>query len=115
MSNLSDKLGLFDTIVSLTVIEHVQDPSAFLGDLAGYLADMPNASLTVTTSHPNIDWAHDLGASFGLFSRHASEEHEDLLDKRKLTDAGTKAGLKMESYRQFLFFANQLALYKRRS
>ncbi len=68
VTKLSDELGLFDTVVSLAVIEHVKDPSAFLAVLADYLVDSPRSSLVVTTPHPTVDWIHDLGASIGLFS-----------------------------------------------
>lgn len=100
----------FDTIVSLAVIEHVSDPSRFLSDLAVHLKDH-NSKLIVTTPHPAVDWVHDLGASVGLFSKHANEEHEELLDKQKLEQAGQSANLKMTMYKRFLLKANQIAIF----
>jgi 2-polyprenyl-3-methyl-5-hydroxy-6-metoxy-1,4-benzoquinol methylase len=101
----------FDTILSLAVIEHVPDPAGFLGALAGRLAAPHWARIVISTPHPAADWIHHTGAAIGLFSRHASEEHEQLLDRRALERLGAQAGLRMVSYRRFLLGANQLAVF----
>lgn len=103
----------FDTIVSLAVIEHVHDPKEFLSLLAAYLNDGSASQIIVTTPHPAVDWIHTLGAKIGLFSKHASEEHECLLDAQKLQNYGNGAGLRMFVYKRFLFFSNQLAIFQR--
>lgn len=103
----------FDTVVSLAVIEHVQDPAAFLKELASFLKKSDSARIAVTTPHPSVDWVHDLGAKVGLFSRHANEEHEELLDQSSLDEAGKQAGLELVLYQKFLFGANQLAVFSR--
>jgi SAM-dependent methyltransferase len=100
----------FDTVVSLAVIEHVSDPAAFLNSLSQYLKSS-KAQIVITTPHPSVDWLHDIGASVGLFSKHANEEHEDLLDEEKLRATGFAAGLRLVSYSRFLFGANQLAVF----
>lgn len=103
----------FDTIVSLAVIEHVHNPGRFLIALGNYLNKSGNSRVIVTTPHPSVAWIHDIGASFRIFSKHASEEHEELLNRRKLELAGKRAGLQLVLYRRFLLGANQLAMYKR--
>lgn len=103
----------FDTVVSLAVIEHVKNPVYFLQILANQMNDSSEARVVVTTPHPTVDWIHDMGAKIGLFSKHASEEHEDLLDREKLEAAGFQAGLKLICYKRFLFGANQLAVFRR--
>ncbi len=103
----------FDSVVSLAVIEHVSDPAEFLHILSAYLDESNDARLIVTTPHPSVDWIHDLGASIGLFSKHANEEHEELLDRAKLERAGVQAGLKLIAYRRFLFGANQIAVFEK--
>jgi SAM-dependent methyltransferase len=110
---LPDANEKFDTIVSLAVIEHVPDPSGFLASLAFHLAPSDASCIVITTPHPTVDWIHDVGAAIGLFSKHANEEHEDLLDAAKLESIGVKAGLKLVTYRRFLFGANQLAVFKK--
>ena len=101
----------FETVVSLAVIEHIQDPGAFLLELSCYLDDSPNACIVITTPHPSVDWVHEFGAKIGLFSSHANEEHEELLDRNKLNTAGKKAGLNLRHYKKFLFGANQIAIF----
>lgn len=102
----------FDTVVALAVIEHVAAPSEFLERLAAHLRDAA-ARLVVTTPHPSMDWIHDAGSVIGLFSRHANEEHEALLDRESLTRAGTEANLRLISYRRFLLGANQIAVFQK--
>lgn len=110
LSSLPDGCEKFDTVVSLAVIEHVKDPVEFLKSLAIHLNDR-NSKLLVTTPHPAFDWLHDLGAKFGFFSRHANEEHEELLNKTKLELVGKSAGLKLIQYKRFLFGTNQIAIF----
>lgn len=112
-SRLPDASEKFDTVVSLAVIEHVSDPSKFLSDLAIHLKNK-NSKIIVTTPHPAVDWVHDFGASIGLFSKHANEEHEELLDKAKLEKTGESANLQMIMYKRFLFRANQIAVFEKK-
>ena len=111
VSGLPEPGEKFDSIISLAVIEHVRDPVDFLRMLTMHLVDSATACIVVTTPHPSVDWVHDVGAAVGLFSKHANEEHEDLLDRSKLETAGNQAGLKLVSYQRFLFGANQIAVY----
>lgn len=113
VSRLPEPTEKFDSIISLAVIEHVSDPANFLRTLTVHLVESAAACIVVTTPHPSVDWVHDVGAAIGLFSKHANEEHEDLLDRAKLEIAGNQAGLKLISYRRFLLGANQIAVFKR--
>ncbi len=109
---LPSKTESFDTVVALAVIEHVHSSSDFLISLKEYLRDDQDARIVCTTPHPSLEWAHDFGAKLGIFSKHANEEHEELLDYQKLKDAAEKSILKLDVYRKFLFGANQLAVYR---
>ncbi|CFQ31111.1 class I SAM-dependent methyltransferase [Yersinia bercovieri] len=113
LNTLPTPIEHFDTVISPAVIEHVSNPAIFLKMLTTYLSEKPSSRLVITTPHPFVDWVHDLGAKIGLFSKHANDEHEDLLDRQKLENAGIQAGLSLVEYKRFLFGANQLAVYKR--
>lgn len=96
----------FNTIVSMAVIEHVKDPVCFLNNLKESLDK--EGKIVLTTPHPKADWIHDIGSKIGLFSSHANEEHEELIDKSKMTEIANNAGMKMIVYEKFLFGVNQL-------
>ena len=113
LPKMPDSVEKFDTIISLAVIEHVSDPASFLASLATHLDSSVSSCIVVTTPHPDVDWVHDVGSALGLFSKHANDEHGDLLDRTKLDMAGKKAGLRLDSYRRFLFGANQIATFKK--
>lgn len=113
LSTLESKSLTFDTVVSMAVIEHVKDPAVFLGNLNSYLNNSPMSKIVITTPHPAMDWVHDVGSSIGLFSKHANEEHEELLDRKKLMAAASKNNLTMIFYSRFLLGANQVAIFKR--
>jgi len=103
----------FDSIVALAVVEHVRDPAPFLQGLAGHLADGAEAKIIITTPHPSMNCIHKLGAELSVFSKHASEEHQELLNKPALRKYGEDAGLDLIHYHRFLLGANQLVLFKR--
>ena len=101
----------FEGILLLAVLEHVADPSAILSRLFPLLS--PGGRLIATTPHPIGRIPLDAGASLGLLSSHAHEEHEDLLSRKDLEAAGRAAGLSLTTYRRFLFGMNQLAVFSR--
>lgn len=105
-----DPYGKFDTIVALAVIEHVPSPSSFLAGLKPLLS--PEGKIVCTTPHPSMDWTHWIGARLGVFSRSANDEHEELLNRGRLHEAGRSAGLEMRVYKRFLMGANQIAVFK---
>jgi 2-polyprenyl-3-methyl-5-hydroxy-6-metoxy-1,4-benzoquinol methylase len=102
----------FDTIAALALIEHVSDPADLLGQWAGMLA--PGGAVVLTTPHPSFEWAHTVGANLRIFSNHAHEEHEELLDRERLRQLADPLGLEIETYRRFLFGANQLFVLRRK-
>lgn len=104
----------FDTIVALAVIEHIANPTAFLFDLSKLLSKSNESSIVITTPHPSMDWIHAFGVTLGLFSKHANEEHEELLDKLKINKIAQRCNLEVNLYQRFLFRANQLIVLKRK-
>jgi len=101
----------FDTVAAFAFIEHVPDPGAWLARFASLLE--PDGRIVLTTPHPSMGWAHTLGARTHLFSWDAHEEHQELLDRERLHELASDAGLLVETYRRFLFGANQLVVLRR--
>jgi 2-polyprenyl-3-methyl-5-hydroxy-6-metoxy-1,4-benzoquinol methylase len=101
----------FDTVAAFAFIEHVPDPGAWLARFASLLE--PDGRIVLTTPHPSMEWAHTLGARTHLFSQDAHEEHQELLDRERLQELATDAGLLVETYRRFLLGANQLVVLRR--
>ena len=101
----------FDTVAAFAFIEHVADPGAWLARFASLLE--PGGRIVLTTPHPSWELAHTLGARMHLFSWDAHEEHQELLDRARLQELATHAGLLVETYRRFLFGANQLVVLRR--
>ena len=102
----------FDVVAALAVIEHVPSPGDFLHMLSLYLNDNPSSLLFLTTPHPLGERIHSAGAFLGLFSRHANEEHEELLDRKRLEFYAKSVGLRLVHYKRFLAGMNQLALLR---
>jgi len=103
--------GPFEGIVLLAVLEHVADPAAALSRLAPLLS--PGGRLVATTPHPSGRWPLEAGAALGLLSPHARDEHETLLGRAALEEAGRSAGVSLVLYRRFLLGLNQLAVFSR--
>jgi 2-polyprenyl-3-methyl-5-hydroxy-6-metoxy-1,4-benzoquinol methylase len=101
----------FNKIISLAVIEHVKGPIKFLNNLKSNLKS--SGIIILSTPHPAFEWIHDIGSRLGLFSSHASEEHETLINYKSMLKISRKSGLKIISSRRFLFFANQLFILGR--
>ena len=97
----------FDTVVSMAVIEHVDDPAAYLRGLTAFVGD--GGRVVLTTPRPSWNGVYALGARLGLFSVTANEEHR-LLGKAALTEASLTAGLRIVHFETFLAGANQLAV-----
>jgi 2-polyprenyl-3-methyl-5-hydroxy-6-metoxy-1,4-benzoquinol methylase len=106
-----DAKAPFERILLLAVLEHVSDPSAILSRLSPLLS--PAGRLIATTPHPLGRLPLEVGAALGLLSSHAHDEHESLLDRTALEEAGRSAGVSLTVYRRFLFGLNQLAVFTR--
>ena len=101
-----DGADRFDIVVGLAVIEHLDDPVAWLRQLGSYLVN--GGSIVLTTPHPALRWGHELGAWLGLFSRGAAEEHTVLIDRPMMHRLASRAGLEIAEFKRFLFGCNQL-------
>ncbi|MFI5119367.1 MAG: class I SAM-dependent methyltransferase [Thermoanaerobaculia bacterium] len=101
----------FEGILLLAVLEHVTEPAVVLSRAAALLA--PSGRVIVTTPHPLGRLPLEAGAALGLLSPHARDEHESLLGRADLEEAGRSAGVFLVLYRRFLLGLNQLAVFAR--
>lgn len=102
----------FDTIVALAVIEHITYPEVFLKELAQRLRNN-NSCILCTTPHPYTSWIHKIGANLGFFSKHANDEHNQLLNRTDFIALSKKTNLFIAYYKRFLFGMNQLIILKK--
>lgn len=103
--------GPFDVVLLLAVLEHVAKPHRLVARAVSLLG--PGGRLVVTTPHPLGRLPLETGAALGLLSPHARDEHETLLGRAALEDAGRSAGVSLVLYRRFLLGLNQLAVFSR--
>jgi 2-polyprenyl-3-methyl-5-hydroxy-6-metoxy-1,4-benzoquinol methylase len=99
----SDK---YDSIVALALLEHLDDPVDFLKLCSSKLSEQGH--IILTTPHPKSDLIHDIGSKIGLFSSHAEEEHEELIDLEKLKQLLKRTDLCLKTYKPFQGGLNQL-------
>jgi 2-polyprenyl-3-methyl-5-hydroxy-6-metoxy-1,4-benzoquinol methylase len=97
----------FDTVVSMAVIEHVDDPAAYLRGLKAFVGD--GGRIVLTTPRPSSAGVYALGARLGLFSQTAHDEHR-LVGEDQIAEAARTAGLRVVRFKTFLAGANQLAV-----
>ncbi len=103
--------GPFDVVLLLAVLEHVAKPHRLVARAVSLLG--PGGRLVVTTPHPLGRLPLETGAALGLLSPHARDEHETLLGRAALEEAGRSAGVSLVLYRRFLLGLNQLAVFSR--
>ena len=102
----------FDTIIMLAVLEHLENPERVLKELGARLR--VNGNIVLTTPKPIVKNLHRFGASLGLFSANATEEHENFYDYSGMQVLAEKAELSVRYYRAFLFHMNQLFVLGRK-
>ena len=98
----------FDSIVLLALIEHVDNPHDFLINLSNRFVKNSNSKIIITTPNKYLDFFHHLGASLGLFSSHAADEHNVMFNKKDLFKLAKETNHRVINYKKFLFFANQI-------
>lgn len=103
--------GPFDVVLLLALLEHLAEPARAVARMAPLLSE--SGRLVVTTPSPLGRTPLEIGAAFGLLSRHAADEHEALLSWADLEAAGSAAGLRLVHHRRFLLGLNQVAVFAR--
>jgi 2-polyprenyl-3-methyl-5-hydroxy-6-metoxy-1,4-benzoquinol methylase len=104
--NANNEANKFNTVVSLAVLEHVENPLDFMLFLKSLLAE--NGKIVITTPHPHSQIIQSLGSKTGLFSSHAHQEHKKLFNAQEMTRLAANVNVKIGENETFLFGMNQL-------
>lgn len=96
----------FDTVVSLAVVEHVPSVADYLSELAGLIDD--GGRVVLTSPRRSVDRVHAVGARLGLFSREASDQHNEYVSAESVSRYAAPLGLELKLFRPFLLGMNQL-------
>jgi len=110
-----EPLGLdaqFDCITMIALIEHLFNQEFVMRGVAQALRPGGNVLLTSPTPFGN-DVVHRIGASLGLFSRHAMEDHVVVFNRYRLNLLAREVGLDMSHYETFQFGCNQFAIFSK--
>jgi len=100
-----------DRIVILAVFEHLERPEKILQRARQWA--VRGGRMILTTPAPRAKKILDLGARWGLLSRHAEDEHERLWSIEEIRAAAEDAGWLFVRSRKFLFGLNQLVVLER--
>ncbi len=106
------KTKSFTSVSALAIVEHLDNPV----DLYEYAHKIleKRGLLIITTPHPIGRKIHDISAKIHLASSHASEEHEDFLDKDDLLRLADKKKFEFVEYKRFLLGLNQIIVFKKK-
>lgn len=111
--NLDDELldyeEEFDTIVMLAVIEHIFNLKRLGQGLARALRPGGHVVLSTPTPFGN-DVVHRLGATVGLFSQEAADDHIVIFNRKRFEVFAAEVGLRLVKHQLFQFGCNQIAV-----
>ena len=102
---------LFDTVLLLAVIEHLENPHNILCQISKFLTQ--NGNLIITTPSPLGGKIHALGSDLHLFSKRAVEDHKHFYSMKYLATFIQYYGLKQVHRKFFLLGGNQLFVFQK--
>ena len=98
-----------DTIIMLSVFEHLSEPLEILRNLRRYLAK--DGNIVITTPSNYAEWILKAGGKFRIFAND-KHEHKNHFSKAKLISICEEAGASIVHYSSFEFGANHLVVLK---
>jgi len=101
-------IPLQDTILMLSLIEHLNYPAEMLGNLRKYLSNHGRIIITTPTNYSK--YILKIGSKFRIFSPESFKEHKNHFSKAELTSLCEKSGYKIIQYSRFELFFNQLII-----
>lgn len=110
-----DRLGLdrrFDCVLMVALIEHLFNQKHVMDEVASVLK--PGGTVVLTTPTPfGNDVVHRFGATLGLFSKAAVDDHIVIYNHHRLKLLARETGLQLTNYYTFQFGCNQFATLTR--
>jgi 2-polyprenyl-3-methyl-5-hydroxy-6-metoxy-1,4-benzoquinol methylase len=104
--------GAFDTIVALSLVEHLQDPQDVLLKFQRILAK--DGRIVITTPKRWTAAIYSVMSALGLFKKRMQSEHDIKFDYSLMQKIAQRSGLQIEVYKSFLWGANQIFVFKKR-
>ncbi len=102
----------FDVVLMIALIEHIWNQRFLFEGVIDCLK--PGGRIVITTPTPfGNDIVHRLGAKLGLFARSAVDDHIVIYNRLRFDNLAREFGLKLENYRRFQFFCNQLGVLRK--
>jgi 2-polyprenyl-3-methyl-5-hydroxy-6-metoxy-1,4-benzoquinol methylase len=105
-----DLNGKFDTILMLSLVEHLENPGQVINKIRNHLSPLGKIIVTTPTSFGGM--VHKIGALLGLFSKQAAKDHKSFFSSRTLIRLVENNSLILQEHHIFLFFLNQLFIFK---
>ncbi|OIP74610.1 MAG: hypothetical protein AUK08_00675 [Candidatus Pacebacteria bacterium CG2_30_36_39] len=111
--NLKNKLGFFDKIFVLALVEHLSNIDNLLISLKKYSKN--DTEIVVTTPTFLGYYLHRFLSLFGIVSRKAALDHKRCYTHRYMKKVCDRTGFEIFSYKRFLFFMNQKFVLKKKT
>jgi len=108
------KKNYFDTITALAVLEHVENPNAFLTNI--WLSLKKGGMVIITTPHKNGKVFLEILSSLKFISKDEIKDHKNYFDMKSLHTLMEKTGFKIEKLSLFgLGYLNLICVAKKTS
>ena len=100
-----------DVVIMTAFLEHLNNYENPIKQAVRNLKGDGIIVITTPSKFGNI--IHYIGASLGLFSKEARDDHKSILSKRDFQHLANKYNLKLKTFNYFEFFCNQLVVFGR--
>ena len=106
--NLKEKVNV---VIMSAFIEHIFN---YENSILQAVKNLKNDGIIVITTPTKFgDKVHRFGASIGLFSKEAVEDHKKMFTKKDFEEISKKFNLKIRNFSYFELFCNQLVVFEK--
>ena len=106
--NLLEKV---DIVLMTAFIEHIENYENPIRQSINNLKSGGRIVITTPTKFGNL--IHSLGATLGLLPKSVRDAHKIVLSKKNFIKIGQKYNLKLNKYKKFELFCNQLVIFEK--